>query len=158
MNSLQSWALSVCVTMVGVGIFSLLVPNSNLKKVVSFTISLFFLSSLLSPLILSMPELDFSAISGEITQNTELEETTRQQVLEQTKDTIAKELGQIFLQNGYKIEALAIDISNEDSENDTDTKIKVKLTLPKEQKNQEGNIRALVRSSVGVNPEIEYSG
>lgn len=155
MNSLQSWALSVCVTMVGVGIFSLLVPNSNLKKVVSFTISLFFLSSLLSPLILSMPELDFSAISGEITQNTELEETTRQQVLEQTKDTIAKELGQIFLQNGYKIEALAIDISNEDSENGN---IKVKLTLPKEQASQEGNIRALVRSSVGVNPEIEYSG
>lgn len=155
MNSLQNWALSVCVTMVGVGIFSLLVPNSNLKKVVSFTISLFFLSSLLSPLILSMPELDFSAISSEITQNTELEETTRQQVLEQTKDTIAKELGQIFLQNGYKIESLAIDISNEDSENGN---IKVKLTLPKEQASQEGNIRALVRSSVGVNPEIEYSG
>lgn len=155
MNSLQNWALSVCVTMVGVGIFSLLVPNSNLKKVVSFTISLFFLSSLLSPLILSMPELDFSAISSEITQNTELEETTRQQVLEQTKDTIAKELGQIFLQNGYKIESLAIDISNEDSENGN---IKVKLTLPKEQASQEGNIRAVVRSSVGVNPEIEYSG
>lgn len=155
MNSLQNWALSVCVTMVGVGIFSLLVPNSNLKKVVSFTISLFFLSSLLSPLILSMPELDFSAISSEITQNTELEETTRQQVLEQTKNTIAKELGQIFLQNGYKIESLAIDISNEDSENGN---IKVKLTLPKEQASQEGNIRALVRSSVGVNPEIEYSG
>lgn len=155
MSSLQNWALSVCVTMVGVGIFSLLVPNSNLKKVVSFTISLFFLSSLLSPLIISMPELDFSAISSEITQNTELEETTRQQVLEQTKDTIAKELGQIFLQNGYKIEALAIDISNEDSENGN---IKVKLTLPKEQASQEGNIRAVVRSSVGVNPEIEYSG
>lgn len=155
MNSLQNWALSVCVTMVGVGIFSLLVPNSNLKKVVSFTISLFFLSSLLSPLILSMPELDFSAISSEITQNTELEETTRQQVLEQTKNTIAKELGQIFLQNGYKIESLAIDISNEDSENGN---IKVKLTLPKEQASQEGNIRAVVRSSVGVNPEIEYSG
>lgn len=155
MNSLQNWALSVCVTMVGVGIFSLLVPNSNLKKVVSFTISLFFLSSLLSPLILSMPELDFSAISSEITQNTELEETTRQQVLEQTKNTIAKELGQIFFQNGYKIESLAIDISNEDSENGN---IKVKLTLPKEQASQEGNIRAVVRSSVGVNPEIEYSG
>ncbi len=157
MNHLQNWVFSVCVTMVGAGIFSLMSPNSHFKKVMTFTISLFFLSSLLSPFLFSMPDLDLSVVSGQLTQNEELNQKVSDQVVEETKSVLAKQLGQIFQENGYKIDALAIDMNKTDFEDAGTSSLQVHITLPPEERKAEGNIRALTQSSLGVVPSIEYS-
>lgn len=152
MDSIQSWALAVCITMVGATIFSMLVPNSNMKKVVTFAINLFFISSLLSPIVISPPNIDFSATESEIVENSALTQTMQQEVITMTENELTKELEQLFTQNGYKFNQIAIDI------NSTDGSIeKVTIDMPISEQINEADIKKLVQNAIGVIPMISYT-
>lgn len=152
MDSIQSWALAVCITMVGATVFSMLVPNSNMKKVVTFAINLFFISSLLSPIVIHPPNIDFSATESEIVENSALTQTMQQEVIAMTENELTKELEQLFTQNGYKFNQIAIDI------NSTDGSIeKVTIDMPISEQINEADIKKLVQNTIGVIPMISYT-
>ncbi len=62
MNTLQAMGTAICMTMIATAIFSLLITNRSMERVMRFALSLFFLSVLLSPVLtLEVEELlDFS--------------------------------------------------------------------------------------------------
>lgn len=152
MDSIQSWALAVCITMVGATIFSMLVPNSNMKKVVTFAINLFFISSLLSPIVIDPPNIDFSATESEIVENSALTQTMQQEVITITENELTKELEQLFTQNGYKFNQIAIDI------NSTDGSIeKATIDMPTSELINEADVKKLVQNTIGVIPMVSYT-
>ncbi len=51
MEQIKSLALTICVTAVATGIFSLLIPNNSFEKVMRFSVSLFFIIGIASPIL-----------------------------------------------------------------------------------------------------------
>lgn len=154
MHAIQSWALSVCVSMVGAAVFSLLIPNSNLKKVISFTVSLFFLSSLLAPFAMQFREIDISEMTGLVSnEQTALTKQAEEQVIEQTEESIKKQLYYIFEKNGYKVEDISINIDRTTLEQRS---FDIVIFVQKSQASQEKEIMEAVRMYTGVTPQMIY--
>ena len=42
MSEIKQWAVNICITLAATAVFSMLVPNGSMEKVLKFTISLFF--------------------------------------------------------------------------------------------------------------------
>ena len=57
MEAIKQWVFSVCAAMVACGLMQTLLPKSNMEKIFSLTVSVFFLCCLLSPLLLRAPQL-----------------------------------------------------------------------------------------------------
>lgn len=153
MESIQDWAMTVCITMAGASVFSMLVPNSNLKKVVSFTIQLFFLSSLISPLILHPPQLDFTAIYQEAAPTEELEAVVNSQTQNLAEEQLRQQLEQLLSQNGYKIEQIEIHINQTEDNGQTE----IILTCDPSEQTRQAELSALIERQIGVSPQILYT-
>lgn len=80
MDTIRTLGMSLCLTVVITALFSMLIPDTKLDKVLKFAISLFFLTSLVSPFLSG--NLDFHIAvdaSADPPSNTQLEESMAEQ-------------------------------------------------------------------------------
>ena len=56
MSEIKQWAVNICITLAATAVFSMLVPNGSMEKVLKFTISLFFVCCLLTPFLVGLPQ------------------------------------------------------------------------------------------------------
>ena len=152
METIQNWAMTVCVTMAGAAVFNMLLPGSGLKKMAMFTINLFFISSLISPLILHPPTFDFDIITSDVTQNEELSTVVDDQVITLAENNLNKEVGQILAQNDFAAEKIETTIHIEADNSISITKLKI--WIRREQQSNQSAIAQLVSKEEGVQPEI----
>ena len=61
MSEIKQWAVNICITLAATAVFSMLVPNGSMEKVLKFTISLFFVCCLLTPFLVGLPQIDWEA-------------------------------------------------------------------------------------------------
>lgn len=155
MESIQNWAMTVCVTMAGAAVFHMLLPGSGLKKMAMFAVNLFFISSLISPLILNPPKFDFDVITSEVTQNEDLDSLVDGQVEALTQKNLDKQVGQLLSQHNYTAEKIETTIHIEADNSISITKLKI--WIRREQQSSQSAIEQLVSKEVGVQPEIAYT-
>lgn len=74
MSAIKQWAFSLCATMVACGILQMLMPKSNLEKMLRLVVSVFFLCCVLSPIVLRSPEL---MVDIEVASDQEIAERSR---------------------------------------------------------------------------------
>ncbi len=147
---MQNWAMSICVAMIGGALFSMLVPNGNMKKVLTFTLNLFFISTIAAPILTGITQLDFSSNLKNIIQNDKLSEVSINQTIDLAKKNLETGLKAVFIQNGYKDVDINIDINKE---NET-TEVCVKI--PEDEQYSKKDIEQLVIGEMGIKPEIIY--
>lgn len=147
---MQSWALSICGAMVGGGIFSLLIPNGNMKRVMAFTINLFFVCALVSPIITKAPKIDIPSYISSVTENKDLKNLVKYQSVDLATYNLKVGIQNVIKQNGYKIENLDIEINTESQET------KITVALNEESRQNERAISSLIQSETGITPKVVY--
>ena len=145
---MQTWALTVCVTMIGGALFSMLVPNNSMQRVVKFTLNLFFISALLSPFITEFPDLDLSFTEQTLAASDELYNLMEEETVNHAERTLEEGLTVVFEQNGYKIEDIAININIEEETTE------IIVVIPQEEQGQIPQIEQLVKNETGILPRI----
>lgn len=154
MNGLQEWAMTICITLAGAALFSMLVPNSSMKKVATFSINLFLLTSLISPIITSPPEFDFSVISEQPEENEELNQLIDQQVDRQAEIMLEQNCKQLFEENGTKIDQIKISINRTEETPSVEVSVWADSSLQSKRMEME----QLIQNQLGVVPQIIYTG
>lgn len=95
MEQIKMIATSICVTAVITGIFTLLVPNNSFDKVMRFSISLFFIAAIVSPIFTQGLKFDFNFNINELQPTPEivsLKAVSDNKVLDLAKGSIEKQL------------------------------------------------------------------
>ncbi|MFA9380840.1 MAG: hypothetical protein ACERKO_07245 [Acetanaerobacterium sp.] len=70
MTDIKVWAVSLCVAAIAGAIMHMLVPNTSLQKMMRLVIAAFFLSCLISPVLMRLPELEVT-VSGDASDSLE---------------------------------------------------------------------------------------
>lgn len=145
---MQNWAITVCVTMIGGALFSLLVPSNNLQRVVKFTLSLFFVSALVTPFLTDLPDIDLSPIEYAAADNDELSSLVEEETVKQAENILKEGLTAVFEQNGYKISDIAIHINSEEETT------QITVIIPQDEWEYIPQMEQLVKSETGISPQI----
>ena len=91
MESLKSWAMTICFAAVAAGLANIVAPKGNLEKVYKFAVSLFFLCCVLVPLFnLKGISLRISSQGSTQQQNNNLQSTVQDQKLKLTESSVSE--------------------------------------------------------------------
>lgn len=162
MNGIKTMAASICLTLLACGIFSLLIPKSNLEKVMKFALGVFFLSSVVFPF--TQGNLDFSfsfsSTSLEFSDRT-VEEGVEQSLIGIGQQKVTAEIEAILEKNNVRFEKVETQIHIDEENNITISKIKISLPRSGHLQTPSGNLMTtkeiadLVEKEAGIRPIVE---
>ena len=157
MDMIRQWALSICVTVVAATIFSMLIPNGSMEKVVRFAVSLFFLVSLLSPFIGGRIDwnIDFNTEAMEQQDTVPLQESIDRQMTTIVENRLEASVTQLLA--GIDVEPEKIEIQVNVGEDNSICISRLVLRLGQKDQNKGREASDLLKKEVGVTPEISYT-
>lgn len=154
MEIVRNFAISICITIVATGIFSMLIPNGTMEKVVKFTVSLFFLLSIIIPFVTGLKDFKVEYVSGEVLQenNKQLENNINENILNITKSKLEQSIVDILKKNDILVKKVFVDINIIDKSSIDISKIEI--YIDSEQKDKQNQIEQIIKKEVEVTPEI----
>lgn len=147
---MQNFILAIAATMIGGSIFAMAMPKGNLKKIMTFTLNLFFISSLLSPFVISAKNIDLGDITSKIMDTQKLDSMVGEQTVTLANENLKRTILILLKENGYKVEELNIEI-NLEGQNTS-----IEVILNEEERKNEFEIEKLIRSQTGIMPKVVY--
>ncbi len=153
MEEIKSWACSVCAAAVCGAVFKMMFPEGNLQKIFKCVICVFFLCTVISPLMeIELP--DFKNIADSEydfpKENTEFNDISAKVIEEQ----IIADTSELLLDDGIVLSDISVKI-NISGSGGIDIN-KFALTLDR---NYDFNmIKEKVKQKIGIEPEIFVSG
>ena len=153
MEAIKTIGMSICITLVVTSIFSMLVPDTKLDKVIKFAISLFFLTSLISPFFTSDIKfrIDVDNLMPEKTV-TSLDEATQTQFLSLATKNIESAVLRILKNDGINVQKVEVLVNKTEDSNISITKLMV--YIDNDTLNLSRRIEDLVKKEVGITPSI----
>jgi len=153
METIKAIGMSICVTLVVTSIFSMLMPDTKLDKVIKFSISLFFLTSLISPFITSDIKInvDIDDIVLE-SKSTNLSQASQTQFFSLAEKNIQSALIRYLQNEDINVRKIEVCINKIDNNNISISKLMVYIN--REQEETATRIKALVKREVGVTPDV----
>lgn len=151
MEGIRMIGMSICVTAAVTALFSMLVPDSGLEKVLKFAIGLFFLTSLAAPF--ASGKLNFQIDAGLPTgaaTGTELTESVESAFSGLASRKVAAAIEKLLLREGYepkKVE-VGIHITGQNSVSINQMRITI------DSQGDAVQIGEIVKREVGFTPEI----
>jgi hypothetical protein len=109
MDAVRQWGMTCCFAALAAGIANMLIPHGSLEKVMRFTVSLFFLCCVLSPLI-SMkisPVKDISPQSYN-SANSGVASALYDEELALAKKNISEKITEYFGREGVKVQSVQV--------------------------------------------------
>ncbi|MEG0571352.1 MAG: stage III sporulation protein AF [Oscillospiraceae bacterium] len=155
MEALKSIGMSLCITAVATSIFSMLIPNSNLEKVIKFAVSLFFITGIVSPFINGNLKVDFNF--DDITppsSQTQFSQGVNTQFLTIAQNNLQISITKILEKESIKTKKITVKINISEQKSISINKITV--FVDEKYKNEAYRIENIVKKEVGVTPLIEY--
>lgn len=114
MSAVREWAFALCAAMVAAGLVRMLLPKSNLEKMLRMVLSIFFLCCLLSPAVLRAPSLmvEIETVGREelAARSEKVAELARRQTLELARESLHKLVEEKLEQRGIKVHAITINM------------------------------------------------
>ncbi len=148
MADIKVWAMSLCIAAIAGAVIHMLVPNSSLEKMMRLVIAAFFLSCMLSPVLLRIPDLEVT-----VTQDS-------QDALNDTRERLGKAVDdQMAAAMHLKVESLlqnkGIAAENISLEYNTVEKTRISISqidlfLESEYTVQKGEIEDYISGQTGV--------
>lgn len=158
MDSIRSWAFSVCAAMVTCGVARMILPKGSMQKVFSVTVSAFFLCCLIAPAISgsALPEVSVIEYSQEEIERRAkaLEEAVASQTDKVMEWNIEKIVSEKLAGMGIKEIDIAINIST-DGQNGPAVE-RVDITLPKEHEARHEAILLELRNDLKLKIYLGY--
>ncbi|MGI6403947.1 MAG: stage III sporulation protein AF [Oscillospiraceae bacterium] len=114
MSAVKEWAFSLCAAMVAAGLVRMLLPKSNLEKMLRMVLSVFFLCCLLSPAVLRTPsllvEIELAGREELTARSEKVTELARRQSLELARENLHKLVKEKLEQRGIIVHAITINM------------------------------------------------
>lgn len=153
MDSLKFIGMSICITTVITSIFTMLLPNGHLDNVIKFAITLFFLTSIITPFIDTDFNLDFNSLAKELSTQTSqtLEQEISNTFIDIAKSRIEEELKTLLIQNNVDAKKVSIDINISNDDCIYIEKVKVYINFDEE---TISNINEIILNEVHILPDI----
>jgi Stage III sporulation protein AF (Spore_III_AF). len=158
MSAIRQWAFSLCCAMVAAAVARMLLPNSSLQKMFQAVLSVFILCALLSPLVLSRPQLQIwveEYSSREIERRAAaLKQVAEKQTQQQAEEEMRKIVDENLEKMGIKGANITIHI-NVDEQGAAPIAEAVVL-LPEEYAAQQGRIHKQLADALGTAVRLEW--
>lgn len=153
MEAIRNIGISICISMVVTSIFSMLVPDTKMDKVLKFAISLFFLTSIISPFMTNKINftMDFSEVS-KVQSRSNLIDTSNKQFSELAAVNLERSLTKILSSEGVVVQKIVVTINKSETGDISISKLMVYLDETNE--NRRGDIENIVKREVGITPTI----
>ncbi|HHY53269.1 MAG TPA: stage III sporulation protein AF [Clostridiales bacterium] len=114
MSAVKEWAFSLCAAMVAAGLLRMLLPKSNLEKILRMVLSVFFLCCLLSPAVLKFPsllvEMEMESREELTSRSEKVMELARRQSVELARESLKKLVKEKLAQRGIIVHAVTINM------------------------------------------------
>lgn len=153
MEGIRLIGISICITTVVTSLFSMLTPDSKLDKVLKFAISLFFLTSIISPFVNN--KLDFHIDISDVTQNNntmKLSQSVEKQFLSISKKNIENTLERILAKQSISVKKIEVLINiNEDNSISIN---KLMVYIDKKDEKSKYAIQKIVKEETGYAPDV----
>lgn len=158
MDWIRDFSLSICITIIISIIYSMLVPKGNMEKTVRFTLSVFFLTCLVSPFITNPPQFNLDLDRFASTQNIEDYEVVKSTIEEYkngTEKIMSIKLGEKLRELEFRVTKIEVEVDL-NFETQAIKVNSIKLVGDKTQESRKMELEKVVKSELGVVPEIEY--
>lgn len=149
MDAIRSWAMSVCLAALAAGIAGMLAPKGNLEKIYKFSITLFFLCSILVPLIgLRHVRLPTFAVSSADTQTAELSQTVADQTLQQVRENVADVARSVCQKQG--VTPFSVDVVVQKDASGAYDPQSISLSLQAGDAGKQAEVTSAVQNALGI--------
>lgn len=155
MSEIKQWAVNICITLVATAVFSMLVPNGSMEKVLKFTISLFFVSCLLTPFLVGLPQIDWEAQTTYQADYTDLTGKINEQLIKQSEMSVCRVVKTILEKEKISYEKISADVNISSDNSIFISKIYIELPV-KETKNLQ-KVRQLVKEECQIETQVVLS-
>lgn len=159
MNGIREWAFSLCFVAVACGIMEMLVPSASIGKVFRFTVGVFFLICILSPVMMrsyTPPTITHENVQA---QSQEIADKLTQSVNKRFNKESEQRLKRILTDNlsksGIKTDKVIINISTKDKENIIISSVYIEADKHIEEKHDE--IISITEKVLDITPKIVYT-
>lgn len=155
MAELKQWAVNICITLAATAVFSMLVPNGSMEKVLKFTISIFFVSCLLTPFFVGLPQIDWEA---QITYQSDYADLTgkiNEQLIKQSEMSVCRVVKSILEEEKISYEKISADVNISSDNSIFISKIYIELPV-KETKNIQ-KVRQLIQEECQIETQVALS-
>lgn len=156
MEQLKEWAVNVCITLIATGVFSMLIPQGNMEKVMKFGVSTFFLCCLLLPFFTGMPKLNWKTEVSAYTNTEQIENKMEQQLEQLSKTNIEQVISGLLASEGIQPEKIEADIHI--SENNSVSINRVTVVLNNKGSSKENKVKGLIQKKTGIDAVVISSG
>lgn len=151
MNTIQAIGTGICITMIVTALFSLLITNRSMERVMRFALSLFFLTVLLAPLMDAEWSDLFDFSVQESTEMEQVQDRLEQSFSSLTKMQLQKQAQMLLEQAQIPYEKLSIEIHNEGQTSITISRLIVWLS----DANLTAPAKDCLKDYFGIMPEIK---
>lgn len=144
--------MSICITVIITSIFTMIVPDSKLEKVIGFSISLFFLVSIITPFINRDFRIDFKLDEIVFDSKDKFQSDVRNQFLDIACNNLENQLINILVKEELKPNDVKININIQ--EDNSISIIKAEVFIKEEDKEDAQRIKQLIFNKIGIEPLI----
>lgn len=150
MEAIKTIGASICLTIVATSIFSMLMPNTKLDKILKFAISLFFLASLVSPFANASFDfhIDLDAIAPQQTTN-QVKTAMDNSFSELAAMNLEAGISRMLKQNGIAVKKTQVIINKSELDNITISKLIVHVDENATADSMTPKIQELIKREVG---------
>lgn len=156
MEAIRNIGISICISMVVTSIFSMLVPDTKMDKVLKFAISLFFLTSIISPFMTNKITftMDFSEVA-KVEAHSNLIDTSNKQFSELAATNLERSITKILISEGIAVQKIVVTINKSGTADISISKLIIYLDGTND--DRLGDIENIVKREVGITPTIIIS-
>lgn len=159
MEGIRRIAVSLCLTLLLSGLFSLLIPKGGLEKVMKFALGIFFLSCLVLPFVEGDLDFSFSLSSENSSFSAEtVEEGVEKSLIGIGEQRVEEEIEGILTEHRISFQKVEVKIHIDGEKNITISEIRI--TLPESGSSQQTDsltgeeVANLVEREAGIRPEV----
>lgn len=153
MDGIRMIGMSVCVTAAVTALFSMLVPDGKMDKVLKFGISLFFLTGLISPFVSGKLDfhVDVDLPTGTATQQN-MSRAVESQFTGMAERNLSAAIERLLLREGFNVKKVELRIHID--EQGGVFMEQMQITVPKAESAEVEKIQAVVQREIGFTPEV----
>lgn len=154
LDGIRTIGMSICITLVVTSLFSMLIPNTKLEKVLKFAISLFFLTGLISPFFSSDLNfhIDMEDLAPQTNSQSQLKTSAESQFASLAAKNLESSIDRMLKTEGIKTEKIKVLINKNDDDNISINKLMV--YIDNENINKATRIESIIKKEVGIVPSI----
>lgn len=157
MNGLKTISLTLCYTCVAVSMITVLIPQKRTRRIMSFVIGLFFISTFITAVSAQMNEIDFHHISAnDIPIPTYSEEDGKDIVIQMTADHLTQSLNELLCNEGITPQNIQLTLKKTDE--DRISVVRAVIYISEADRDNMTKIKSIVYRNVSKEPEIYVAG